>query len=145
MPIKIRQYSAVIFAILMVAAALLHVYWALGGTCFLAQASGGFKTPYAAGQSLPPDVRLSTWGLVFAMLSAMLLVLGRAGFLLRRIPQWLYSLGCWGVTIVMLFGSINGFITPQFWNRYVFGPIFLLLFVLSLIVALPGKLRATRV
>ena len=130
----VRRVSAYIFCCLMAGAALLHVYWVLGGAWFLPQASGG---ALEAGVPLSLGARLGTLALIVAMIGATLLALGRVGQIGRNIPQRSYSVGCWVVAGCLTLGAALNFSVPRFWDRFVFGPIFLTLAVAMLVVAWP--------
>ena len=129
-----RRVCAYAFASMMVCAALLHAYWALGGAWFLHEASGGEIEP---GAPLSFGMRIATWGLVAAMGLASLLALGRVELIARKIPQWFYALSCWVTAVCMFLGALLNFSIPRPWDRFVFAPIFVLLGVLISIVAWP--------
>jgi hypothetical protein len=131
-----RRASAYAFSTLILLAAILHAYWALGGTWFLHQASGG---TLAAGAPLSATVRLITWTFVAAMVAAALLTLGRVGIIWRSIPPRFFGVSVWVMTVCMLLGAALNFSIPRFWDRFVFGPIFLVLFLLTLVIALPDR------
>ena len=132
----IKTASALSFAAIILLAALLHMYWALGGSWFLFEASGGAIEP---GSTLGSTTRLATWGLIVGMVAAAFLVLGRVKLLGKKVPQWFYGLSCWVMAVCMLFGAILNFSIDRVWDRFVFGPIFLLLFLLLVTVAVPDK------
>lgn len=133
---NIRKISAYIFTILILLAAILHAYWALGGSWFLYEASGGEIEPNA---SLPYTMRLITWALIVVMIAGVLLVLGRVKVIWPKVSQKVYALSCWIITVCMFLGALLNFSIPRFWDRFVFGPIFLILFILCVIIALPEK------
>jgi hypothetical protein len=139
MKTSIRKASAYIFSILMICAAILHAYWAIGGSWFVHEASGGAIEP---GAPLSLELRLMTWAMIALMIIAALLAMGRVNIIRVKIPQWLFSVSCWVMTVCMFLGAVLNFSISRFWDRFVFGPIFLLLFVLIFIVALPERRAA---
>ena len=136
-----KRPAAFLFAVILIGGAALHAYWALGGTRFLSTAAG-----LEAGTEfqMTPLIIAVTWLFVAGMLLAVVLALGRVGLIGRRIPQKIYAIGLWGVTICAAGGALMNFLTPRAWDRFLFGPIFLLLFVLSLILALPQEEEGRR-
>ena len=133
---NIQKASAIIFTILISLAAILHAYWALGGSWYLNETSGG---KYEPGASLPLSARIGTWGLTILMILAALLVLGRVKLIWQKIPQWFYAISCWIITVCMFLGVLKTFPASYFWNRFGFGHIWIILFILTLIIALPEK------
>jgi hypothetical protein len=136
MKTNIRKASAYTFTILILLVVILHAYWALGGSWFLHEASGG---EIASNASLPYTMRLVTWALIMTMVVGVLLVLGRAKIIWPKVSPKLYAIPCWTITVCMFLGALLNFAIPRFWDRFVFGPIFLILFILCIIIALPGK------
>lgn len=136
MDLDIQKLSAYFFALLVSLAALLHLYWVLGGTWFLYEASGGAIEP---GATFSPLLKLIGWAMIAGLLLAAVLALGRAGIILQNWPQWIFLVSSWGMAALMLLGAVFNFIIPRFLDRFVFGPIFLLLAILLIIIALPGK------
>ena len=122
----IRKLSAFIFTGLIGLAAILHAYWALGGSWFLNETSGG---KYEPGTSLPLNVRLGTLGLTILMILAALLVLGRIKLIWQKIPQWFYALGCWILTVCMFLGILKTFPASCFWSCFGFVHIWIVLFI----------------
>jgi hypothetical protein len=133
---NIRKASAIIFTILIGMAAILHAYWAFGGSWFLNETSGG---KYEPGTSLPLSVRMGTCSLSILMILAALLALGRVKLIWQKIQQWFYALSCWIMTVCMFLGALKTFPALSFWNRFGFVHIWIILFILTLIIALPEK------
>ena len=130
----VRKTAAWLLSIMMISSAFLHAYWALGGTWFLATALGKSQE-YV--ENLPMDIIILTWVFVVCMFFATYLALARVGVLPRFAPQWLYATGLWGFMVLMLGGAALNFGINDFWDRFVFGPIFLLLAILGLVLAWP--------
>ena len=117
----------------MILSAILHVYWALGGTWFL-EIGLNMKL-----EDIPPIIFTIIWLFVVAMLTAAVFALARVGLIFRFIPAWLNVIVLWGFTGSMLLGAIFNFLIPRFWDRWVFAPIFFTLAILGLIISLPQK------
>jgi hypothetical protein len=133
---NIRKASAIIFTILIGLAAILHAYWALGGCWFLSETIGG---KYEPGTSLSLHARIGTCGLSILMIMAALLTLGRVKLIWQKIQQWFYALSCWIMAVCMFLGVLKTFPASGFWNRFGFVHIWIILFILTLIIALPEK------
>lgn len=133
---SVRRACGVAFAALLCLAAVPHVFWALGGTRGLAAASGG---ALGAGGALSTALRAVTAGFALALLAAAGLALTRVGVLRDVIPVRLTIAGSWIVAVVMLLVAIGNFADGDRWGLLFRGPFSLVLFVLALIVALPGR------
>ncbi len=79
--------------------------------------------------------------MAFMMVLAALIALGRVGMIWRKIPQWFYAVSCWVMTACMFLGAMKNAPAEAFWNRYVFLPIWITLFILTLVLAWPMKKR----
>jgi hypothetical protein len=117
----------------MVASAALHVYWAIGGTWFLATALNMDV------EQIPQNLIALTWLLVAAMIGVAIAALARAEVVKLRLPWWLVAMVVWGTAVLMLAGAVFNALIPRFWDQCVFAPIFLVLALLALFVALPPK------
>jgi len=63
----------------------------------------------------------------------------RVGVIIRFLPAWLSASVLWIFTSFMFLGAIFNFLIPQFWDRWVFSPIFFVLAILGFIISLPQK------
>jgi hypothetical protein len=132
-PAALRRPAAIILAIAMLASAMLHLYWVMGGTWFLATALN------MEVEQLPDNLVALTWILALGMVAAALIAVCRARLIKTRLPQWLFAAALWVFAFLMFAGAVFNALIPRFWDRWVFAPIFLLLAILSLIVALPAR------
>jgi hypothetical protein len=98
----------------MMASAVLHAYWALGGTWFLATALNMDV------ERIPRNLVFLTWIFVFAMIGLAILALVRVGILRIRLPQWPFAVVLWIVTVLMFGGAVFNALIPRFWDRWVF-------------------------
>lgn len=89
---------------LLVAASLLHAYWALRGA-----ASLRFAIPEHGGAPVLTPGRLATSLVAFALLAASLLVAAQAADLAIFLPRGLVTSGCWALAIVFLVRTIGDF------------------------------------
>jgi hypothetical protein len=123
----------VLLAVGLVAAAALHVYWAAGGNWFLSTA---LNMPL---EDVGTSIRLVTWALVLVLLGASVVVLCRAEVVNCPLPDRLIALASWAFTAVMFAGAAYNATIDRVWDRWVFGPIFLVTGLLALAVSLPGR------
>jgi hypothetical protein len=96
-------------AVVFVAIAALHVYWALGGR------SGTVAViPTVDGQPTFAPSTVATWIVAFLLaLSALLLVGGVAGWE----PEWVFRIGCAGLSVAMLARAVGDFRQVGFFKR----------------------------
>lgn len=128
-----RRIASLLLAAAMLGSAVLHVYWVSGGTWFLSTALG------MEVESLPADLIALTWIFIAFMLAASVLFLSRDEVISLPVPQKFLAVGCWFFTAVMFTGAVYNVMIPRFWDRWIFGPVFLVLAILSLILSLPIK------
>ncbi len=107
--------------------AVLHGYWALGGTWGLAEALGGPDKP------VPPA--WSIWLVTALLVAAVLVVLGRVGIWGRPMPSRLFTMGCWGLALALFLAALINFQAHTTWERYGFGPFALALAIATALVA----------
>jgi hypothetical protein len=90
-------------------------------------------------EHVPPWVFWLIWPFVAGMLLAAFFALGRIGAVAEGWPQWIFTVGLWGFTVVMALGAVFNALIPRFWDRWVFAPIFLVLACCGLVLALPER------
>jgi len=73
---------------------------------------------------------------LFAMVAA-----GRAGLILRTIPGWVFAAGSWVMTVYFLFNTAGNLFSASSTERAVFLPVSVVLFFLSLFLAVKGNER----
>jgi hypothetical protein len=69
---------------------------------------------------------------------AALIVLGRAGFQVSPLPRALVRWGTWILVGVSLLAALVNFASPSSWERFIWGPVALILAGLCLVVARSG-------
>ena len=126
-----------------VAAALLVVsafqfFWASGATWGAAEALGV--------DDVEPTLALQVGsGIIGALLvGAALIVLGRIGVWGERLPGWIFHWGTWAIAGALLLVAVQNFAAETTWERFAWGPIGLVLGVLTVLVARsPGRSMGT--
>ncbi len=121
-------------AAFLVAAALLVVsafqfFWASGATWGAAEVLGV--------EEVEPTLALQVGsGIIGALLvGAALVVLGRVGVWGERLPRWIFHWGTWAIAAALLLVSLQNFAAETNWERFAWGPIALVLTLLTVLVA----------
>ena len=84
---------------------------------------------------LPAGLRVASGiATVFWLLAAMV-VLARGGFDVAPIPSVVARYGIWALVGLLPLGALMNFISSSRWERFVWGPLALVLAILSLVVA----------
>ena len=123
-----RLAAAMAAAVLLVVAAF-QVFWALGGSWGLSAAWGGAYT------DLPAGLRVaSALGATLLVVGA-IVVLGRASYSAFALPSSVLRWGTWGFVALSALSALANFASSSNWERFLNGPIALLLALLCLIVA----------
>lgn len=73
---------------------------------------------------------------------AALIVLGRAGFHVSPLPSALHRWGTWILVGVLALGALLNLASPSSWERYLWGPVALILAGLCLLLALSAATPA---
>jgi hypothetical protein len=73
---------------------------------------------------------------------ATLIVLGRAGFRVSPLPSGVVRWGTWVLVGLLLLGALMNFVSPSRWERFLWGPVALVLAGLCLVVARGGGVAA---
>lgn len=84
---------------------------------------------------LPDALRVVTGVSTIVWLFAMLLVLARGGRAVVRLPQGLHRRGTWGLVGLLGLGTFMNLASSALWERFGWGPLMLLLFILTLVLA----------
>ncbi|MBD3299226.1 MAG: DUF3995 domain-containing protein [candidate division Zixibacteria bacterium] len=142
MSASLQTAAAYVLTVMMLGSAGLHLYWVLGGTWFLATAANVPEGDFFKSTTMIAV----TWIFIAGMLAAAYLALGRIGQVGRWIPQRLYTIGLWGLTVVTGLGALFNIIIigPRVWDRLVFGPILVVLAVCAFVLARSRRQRVTR-
>jgi hypothetical protein len=93
-----------ITTMILVAIALLHVYWSVGGLWGLAAA-----IPVVDGQPLLTIGFWDTIVVAIALFVAASICMGSANYRLAFVPPWIYRMGIWFVAIAFLLRAIGEF------------------------------------
>jgi hypothetical protein len=126
----------------LLALALLHVYWATGGTWGI-----DVTIPKRDGKPLFEPPTAATLLVAFLLFSAGLVVLGRLGLWGSALPRWLFVAGIWTLVAVFLARVVGDFAwfgvfkrmqgTPfAWWDTWLYVPLCGLIALGCLIVAL---------
>ena len=120
-------------SVVLLASAALHVYWALGGTWFLATALNRDV------ETMPAGILALTWAFVVGMLVTAVAALGRVQLLALPVPKPALAMFLWTVTALLSAGAFFNAILPRLWDRWVFAPLFFVVAALAMVVALPSR------
>ena len=123
--------AAVVAAVGFLAIASFQAALALGAPLGRA-AWGGAHT------QLPTRLRIASAFAVVIWLIAALIILGRAGFQVSAMPPAFVRVGTWILVGVLPLGAIMNFASPSSWERFIWGPVALILAALCLLVARVG-------
>lgn len=103
---------------------------------------------------LPADLRVGSGIAIVVYAVAGSVILARAGFGVRFVPGTLARVGSWALVVLLTLGSLANFASQSPWERYLLGPVTLVLAALCLVVARspqgvlgsaePDHLRAAR-
>ena len=106
--------------------ALLHAFWALGGTWALEESLG-------EGNPIPPTWLI--WMVALLAVVAALGVLARVGLWGKSIPRLIPLVGAWALFVCLIGVTVLNASTGRPWEMYLIAPICAVLAVLALIVA----------
>lgn len=123
--------AAVVAAVGFVGIAAFQVALALGAPLGRA-AWGGTHVHLPIGLRIASAIAVGVWVL------ASLIVLGRAGFQISPLPSGFVRWGTWIMVVVSVLGALVNFASPSAWERFLWGPVALILAVLCLVVARSG-------
>jgi Protein of unknown function (DUF3995) len=131
----------ILLAIIFAAIALLHIYWALGGST-----SNISAIPTVAGKQAFTPSALGTLMVAAAFVLAIFVVFGQLGFLGELIPHWIFRVGVFGISAIFLLRAVGEFRLVGFFksvtgtpfaamDTWVFSPLCLAIAVMAFIVA----------
>ena len=138
---KLGIVLASIFALL----ALLHIFWAAGGSF-----GNDVTVPMVDGKRAFTPSTTATLLVAAALLAAMLVILGQLGVVGERFPKWIFSTGTWVICLLFFIRAIGDFKLVGFfkqvqdtgfayWDTRLFSPLCLLIFGLAFFVAIKKK------
>ena len=125
----VARPAAAVAAIIFVVVACFQVFWALGGSWGLSAAWGGAHTELSAG------LRGASTLTAILLVVGVVVVIGRAGYWSFGIPFSVFRWGTWVFVAVFALSTLANFASSSNWERFLNGPIALLLTILCLIVA----------
>jgi hypothetical protein len=91
---------------------------------------------------LPTGLRVASAVAVGVWVLATLIVLGRAGFRVSPLPSGVVRQGTWILVGMLLLGALMNFVSRSRWERFLWGPVALILAGLCLVVARGGGVSA---
>ncbi len=138
-PIKMhnRLLLAIPLAAILAGLSLLHAYWALGGRW-----GSAYTVPTVSGRRIFDPTPLATWIVSGLLGIAVILVIGKAGWIATGPPSVVFDIGVWGLSIVFFlravgnlrsfgfFKTIQGTPFAQ-WDTWLYSPLCLLLGLLA--------------
>jgi hypothetical protein len=89
--------------------------------------------------ALPQGLRVGSGIAILVYGAAASVILARAGFRVRCVSRTLAKFGSWVVVVLLTFGSLANFASQSPWERYLLGPVTLVLSGLCLVVARSPK------
>jgi hypothetical protein len=84
---------------------------------------------------LPPDLRVGSGIAIVIYGATAAVILARAGYRVRFVPATLAQVGSWVLVVLLTLGSLANFASQSPWERYLLGPVTLVLAGLCLVVA----------
>jgi hypothetical protein len=136
-PILIRVFAAIVAAVL-AAMSGMQLHWALGGSWGLSEVSGG------QWEELSRNAAIGSAVLAVALFLGGLAVLGHAGFWGDRVPFRYFHRTTALLTVALAIAGLANVVSSTAWERYLFGPVGLVLAVLAFGVARNGEYRRKR-
>lgn len=132
-----RLLFAIPLAIVLGGIAVLHAYWALGGRW-----GSAFTVPTVSGRRMFDPTPLATWVVSGLLGIAVILVMGKAGWIGTGPLTLLFDAGMWGLSLIFLLRAVGnlrsfGFFktvkgTPfAHWDTWFYSPLCLLLAMLA--------------
>jgi hypothetical protein len=88
---------------------------------------------------LPSRLRRASAASAVIWLVAAVVILGRVGIEIVPLPAAITSVGAWVLVVLSALGAIVNFASSSRWERFGWGPLALVLALLSLVVAASGS------
>ena len=107
----------ILLAVILAVIALLHFYWAVGGTLF-----AGSAVPTIGGKQTFHPSTLGTVMVGLAFVAAVIVVLGRLGYWGDFLPAWLFRVGTAGIGLIFLARAIGDFRLIGFFKQVTNSP-----------------------
>jgi hypothetical protein len=131
-PVSAARTAAAVAATGFILVAGFQVFLALG-------ASWGRAAWGGTHDVLPPGLRIASAASAVVLIVAALVVLGRAGYWGATVPFGIFRWGAWVLVGAMTLSALGNFASSSDWERFLMGPVALLLALLCFIVALGGE------
>jgi hypothetical protein len=131
----------ILLAVIFAAIALLHIYWALGGSTSTISA-----VPTVEGRQAFTPSTFGTLMVAAAFVLAIIVIVGQIGFLGQLLPHWIFRIGTFGISALFLLRAIGEFKLVGFFksvtgtpfaamDTWVFSPLCLAIAVMAFVVA----------
>lgn len=136
--------AALLLAALLTIAGVLHLLWAAGVMWPFRDEKDLLRKVFSDAEKLPPNALTAIIGLALIGAAYLGLAVAEPALRIPFIPDWLYTLGIWGLAVVM---ALRGVLEPivylfkhanpdyQRLDRRIYAPLCVLLSVLAVIVA----------
>ncbi len=135
----------ILLAVIFAAIALLHFYWAFGGST-----SGMAAIPTVGGKLAFTPSALGTVMVALAFVAAALVALGQIDFLGDIVPHWIFRAGLFVISVLFLLRAVGEFKMVGFFktltgtpfaamDTWVYSPLCLFIAVAAFIVAFKGR------
>lgn len=85
---------------------------------------------------LPPRLRIASAASAVVLIVAALVVLGRGGYWGATLPSGIFHWGTWLLVALITLSALANFASSSNWERFLWGPVALLLAFLCLVVLL---------
>jgi uncharacterized protein DUF3995 len=132
-----RFVFAIPLVIVLGGISVLHAYWALGGKW-----ASAYTVPTVGGRRMFDPTPPATWAVSCTFGIAVILVLGKAGWIGTGPLAWAFDVGIWGLSLVFLLRAVGNFRSFGFfktvtgtpfaqWDNWIFSPLCLLLAMLA--------------
>ena len=132
-----RLLFAIPLAVILAGLALLHAYWALGGRW-----GSAYTVPTVSGRRMFDPTPLATWVVSGLLGIAVILVMGKAGWITTGPLPVVFDVGVWGLSLVFLLRAVGNLRSFGFfktvkgtpfaqWDTWLYSPLCLLLALLA--------------
>lgn len=137
--------AAVLLAVLLVIAGVLHLVWAAGNMWPFRDEKDLLVKVFSDAEKLPPNPLTAAVGIALVGAAYVALAAAEPSLRLPFVADWLYTFGIWALFVVM---ALRGVLEPivylvkpanpvyQRFDRTVYSPLCVLLALLALVIAL---------
>ena len=142
---RLARRAAVVASVLLGALGILHALWAAGSVWPFSNKERLAQVVWGGSASTFPSPA-ATLAVVVLLVTAVLLVTGRAGLWGRGVPSWVFLIGTWGVAAVLIlrallfgFAALGSDAVNRTWELALYTPLCLVIGGLCLVVAINGS------